>query len=367
MALLNTTKRYSPGELGGYVGGSGNAWGGKEFFAGGEKYQIIDNGDGTRGLRQLNPTKSDIESGRAVGSLTPFLVDDISKQIIELEDKLANIPGVSLSQAEMDAFLEKAIAEVEPYYNKKKAEIEQGIKEGKIRNAEDTLMLLRQVNTDVTNTLSKYDIDQAQSEEEFINTMSEITSARDENLETKRFEWKSRLDNAKQDLVSKDIYDSGIGRKEVNDLQTRQQQELSSINRIADESVTKEQTAQKFNLERISLARKAVADDRKRRIGDETQSAELENKARADIGLGTNDPLASDAELLYNRDARGITPRSPEDITNLEEERRKAVESRKLSLQQEELDIRKSQEEAQRKAIQSEIASRQRQMNSLRY
>lgn len=364
MAVLNTSKEYSPGELGQYVGGAGEAWNGKEFFVGGEKYRIEDAGNGNRRVRQMNPTRQDIESGRAMGDLTPFLVNEISNQIIELENKLASIPGVSLSPEEMDAFLEKAITQVEPYYNQKKSEIEQGIKEGKIRTAEDTLILIRQVTDDVRTNLAKYDIDQAESEEDFINRMAEITSIQGENLETKQFEWRNRLDTAKQDLVKSQTYSSGIGIKQVNELEARKQQEIDAVNRAAETAKTETETAKKFSLERITLARQAVTDERKRRIGDESQTAALEAQSRAELGLSADDPLASESDIYNSRAQRNTTVQSPEALTDLEEERRRAVESRKLSLQEEELDIRKTEEEKQRQAIQSQIAAKQRQMQS---
>lgn len=365
MAILNTSKEYSPGELGQYVGGAQEAWNGKEFFVGGEKYRIQDVGNGNRRVVQMNPTKQDIESGKAVGDLTPFLVDEISNQIIELENKLASIPGVSLTQEEMDAFLEKAIDQVEPYYNQKKSEIEKGIKEGTIRNAEDTLMLLRTVKSDVAQNLAKYDIDQAQNEEEFVNRMAEITAIKGENLDSKKFEWLNRLDTAKKDLVQNGIYDSGIGMKEISNLEARKRQELDSVNRAADTAKTETETANKFSLERIALARQAVTDERKRRIGDESQSAALEAKAKTDLGLTGDQQIGSEADIAYARAQRNTPVYSPQDLTTLEEEKRKAIESRKLSLQQEELDIRKTEEERQRQAIQAQIASKQRQMQNL--
>lgn len=45
---IDTNKEYNPGDLAGYAGGSGETWGGKEFFIGDTKYRINDTGHGTR-------------------------------------------------------------------------------------------------------------------------------------------------------------------------------------------------------------------------------------------------------------------------------------------------------------------------------
>src|SRR3990167_9336462 len=54
------------------------------------------------------------------------LVDQITSQLIELEDKLAKIPNVTFTTEELDSFMNKALDEITPYYNTKKAEIDKG-------------------------------------------------------------------------------------------------------------------------------------------------------------------------------------------------------------------------------------------------
>lgn len=261
---LDTNKQYSPNDLAKYVGSANDAWNGKEFFVDGEKYKIIDNGNGSRRVQKLNPTAGDIKSGQAFGGNTKqILVNEISKQLIELEDRLGQIPNVTFTTEELDAFMNKAIAEITPYYDKKKEEIEKGIKEGKIQTAEDTLALIERVKMDVQNNFAKYDIDQAQTEEEFINRLADITASSNEATDTKRFEWKQRLQDARIGQVQKNIFTSGVGQKQITDLETRKQQELKAIERQTGQALTETNTTKKFSLDRIALARQAITDERK--------------------------------------------------------------------------------------------------------
>ena len=365
MALLNTSRSYSPGELAGYAGGQGETWDQKEFFFGGEKYKIRDNGNGTRRLEQMQPTKNDIQSGKAVGDLKPFLIDEISNQLIELEDKLNKIPGVSLTQEEQDSFLKKALDQITPYFEQKKSEIEKGIREGFIRTAEDTLALIQQVKNEVKNSFQKYDIDQAQTEDEFVAKMADITSAEGEAVESKVYEWQQRMQEAKMNLGKKGILSSGIGMKQLSELEKRQQAEKEAIARRAEQAKTEATTVKKFSLDRVALARQQITDERKRRIGEPTQTAEMEAKAREAAGLAPDQNL-SETDILNNRQARNTKVYDPTALNSLEEERRTALESRKLSLQTEEIDRRTAQEKAQRDAINAQMAAKQRELQNVR-
>ena len=362
---LDTNKQYSPNDLAKYVGSANDAWNGKEFFVDGEKYKIIDNGNGSRRVQKLNPTAGDIKSGQAFGGNTKqILVNEISKQLIELEDRLGQIPNVTFTTEELDAFMNKAIAEITPYYDKKKEEIEKGIKEGKIQTAEDTLALIERVKMDVQNNFAKYDIDQAQTEEEFINRLADITASSNEATDTKRFEWKQRLQDARIGQVQKNIFTSGVGQKQITDLETRKQQELKAIERQTGQALTETNTTKKFSLDRIALARQAITDERKRRIGEPTQTDALEAQARADIGLTADQQIGSEADIAYNRAQRNTKVYDPTALSSLEEERRAALEKTNLDIKQNEEDIRNSEYEAQRKKILAEQSRKQLELNS---
>jgi len=88
-----------------------------------------------------------------IGGPTGVIKQEIIDQIVELDRELATLGSVGLTQAEKDAFLQKAIDRVSGYYDNKVAEIEAGVREGKLRTAEDVLMYTREVGNEVRETL----------------------------------------------------------------------------------------------------------------------------------------------------------------------------------------------------------------------
>ena len=292
------------------------------------------------------------------------LIDEISDAIIELENQLNDIPGVSLSQEEMDSFLEKAIEQVTPYYDTKKAEIEAGIKEGKTQAAEDILTDIRNIKAEVGEALQSLDISKAETEEEFVNTLADITSSRDEDIASKRFEWGERIKDAKQGQVETGVLTSGIGRKDIGNLESRQQAEQQAVERSAGAEETSLETGQKFDLERIALARQTVQRQREQQLGTASQEAETTSGALGTLGLSDMGQLPSETELARQRAERNTSVYRPEALTDLGEEKSRAVESRKLSLQGEELSARQQREQAERNKIQSQISKKKTQLST---
>jgi len=292
------------------------------------------------------------------------LVDEISNAVIELEDQLNNIPGVSLSQEEMDTFLQKAIDQVTPYYDTKKAEIETGIKEGKTQVAEDVLTDIRRIRDEVRTNLQSLDINQAETEEDFINTLADITASKEEDVASKRFEWGERIKVAKQGQVESGILTSGIGRKEVGNLESRQQAEQQAVERSAGVKETSLQTGQKFDLERIALARQAVAQQRERQLGTASQEASTTTGALGTLGMTDINQLPSETELARQRAERNVQVYRPSALTDLGEEKSRSIESRKLTLQGEELAAKQQQEQAQRNKIYSDISKKKTQLST---
>ncbi|MCR4330015.1 MAG: hypothetical protein NUV65_05745 [Candidatus Roizmanbacteria bacterium] len=283
------------------------------------------------------------------------LLDEVSNTIIELEDKLFSL-GVSISQEEADAFLQKAIEQVTPYYETKKTEIEAGIKEGNVQAAENVLVDIRRIKEEIGTTLQKLDIDQAQTEEEFVNTLANITSTKDEDIATKQYTWGERIKELKQTQVQTGVLTSGIGKQEVGGFQDRQQAELASVERSAGAAQTRLETGQKFDIERIALARKTVQTQRERQLGTQTQEDATTSGALGTLGLTGMDQLGSEAELQRQRAERNTQIYKPTALTDLGEEKSQAIESRKLTLQGETLDAKQQQEAAQRSKILSEIS-----------
>ena len=295
------------------------------------------------------------------------LIDETVRIINELEDKLNEIPEVSLSQEELDGFLQKAIEAVRPYYDQKRSEIEAGIKEGKIQDAEGMLKFMRDTKTEISGLLQKYDIKRAETEEDFINTLADITSSRDEDLVMHRDDWRSRIDTAKQNLTQKGTLTSGIGQKDIKQLSSRQQMEEEGITRRYGQSEIEAGTEKKFELDKIQLARQQAEARRLNTIGTPEQQADANAKIRETMGLDPEAPLPTDLEMEQSRSLRNITVSKPEALTDLTERHNIARESKRLTLQQEEEDLKQREYDAQRKKILAEQTKKERELQVLQF
>lgn len=289
-------------------------------------------------------------------SATDQLTQSVSNTINSLWDQWNQAGAPSLTDAEMTNFLNKAIEQVTPYYDKKKVEIEKGIKEGKIQSMEDILLNIRDVEENTKQLLANYDISQAQTTEELANKLADITASKGEDLTLKADDWKNRIEQNKMAQVKGDTLTSGVGRKQIQDLLARQATEQGIVERKAGVETTVAQTGAKYDLQRVALARQNAEQERVNKIGTPSQKAELEAKAAAELGLTDPSQLGSSAEVLRARADRNITTYKPGALTTSEEERKKAIESRKLQLQNEELAARTAKEAAQRQSIQAKIS-----------
>lgn len=89
-------------------------------------------------------------------------------------------------------------------------------------------------------------------------------------------------------------------------------------------------------------------------IGSPEQEAATTASALTTAGLPSLEALPSKAQIQLQRGLNPTTLYKPEALTDIEEQRKQAVESRKLALQQEELDIRAVRREAERQRAQLE-------------
>ncbi len=297
------------------------------------------------------------------------MVEDISNVISELEHKLNQIPGVSLTDAEMEGFLQKAIEQVTPYYNKKRTEIEKGIAEGKIRDAEDLLSKIRDVETNTYSLLAKYDIEQVDTEEKLTDTLANITAKKAEDLEYHRMNWQERIREGKQTQVQTGILTSGIGKQRIEEMLEKAELEKGSIERTTGVQEQEAQRTAKYDLERVKLARETAQKQREAAIGKPEETAATAEKLRGTlregyplVGETYAEGLSSETELLARRALRNISVYRPEALTEMEEERKRATESRKQEFQEAELTIREQEEKRQRQLIESQIAAKQRQL-----
>ena len=88
-----------------------------------------------------------------------------------------------------------------------------------------------------------------------------------------------------------------------------------------------------------------VEKQRLRKYGTEEDAAALEADLKARAGITGDD--YSQIGILNERAKRNITAYKPEALTETEEEKKRAIESRKLQLQEEELAARKKSQASQ--------------------
>ncbi|MFA5036128.1 MAG: hypothetical protein WC479_03035 [Candidatus Izemoplasmatales bacterium] len=265
--------------------------------------------------------------------------DAILSELIRIDDEI-NKNAPYLTDQEKEIFLSKAVELVTPYYDKKKAEIEAGIKEGKTQDMENLLLNIRDIEENTKNLLAEFDITTAQTNEELANKLADITSTKDEDLTLKADDWRQRIEQKKTSQIQGDTLTSGVGRKQIQDLFARQATEQQIIQRKAGVQTTVAQTSAKYTLEQTALARQNAEQARVNKIGTPAQKAELEAKAKAELGL-TGD-LPSSAEVLRARTERNITTQgmTPGALVESEEKRNQAIESKKLTLEENERNAR---------------------------
>lgn len=290
------------------------------------------------------------------------LINDITKIINDLEDKLATLPNVVLSQAELDAFLQKAIAEIKPWYEQRLTEVQAGIKEGQIRNAEDMLKFMRNTEAEISKLLAKYDIDQAKTEEDFINQMADITASRDEDIALKRDDWRMRLEDARLGQTKTGILTSGVGQKRLEDLKARQEMEEQNLLRQYGSQQTKVEIAKKYDLQNIQLARQQAEAERLNKIGTPEQQEVARAQLRQTLGIAEGQAEPSDLEMAQRRASNDITVYKPEELNRLAEERAIREESRFGEMRVNEEEQLRLQREEQRRYLEAEKAKKQREL-----
>ena len=289
------------------------------------------------------------------------IVQEITQQIIDLDRQYDELGSVGLTEEEKNNFLEKAIEQVQPYYDRKVQEIEAGIQEGNIRTAEDVLLFTRDVQNQVTETLSNLDLRQAETEEEFLNRLADITSSKSEDTQAKREEWRFRLENTRLDQIQRGIFSSGIGRKKREEQQALGQMELQTIaDRYGREQLQTE-TARKYDIDQIRLARESAERERQARIGAPATQQALDTLGLSDISQLGPKTAIEQARLAPQRNVDIYKPGS---LLDLEEERRKAVVSRKLDSQAEELALRDEERNIQRQKILADKAAAQSRLSA---
>ena len=279
----------------------------------------------------------------SIGGESAPVQQAIQKEIIALDRQLEELsPYLSLSDEEKQAFLDKAIAEVTPYYDSIKGEIEAGIQEGKVRTAEDMLSTIREVGETTKNLLARYDLTQAETEEEFLDNIADLTSTTEEDLAYKKQDFRQRLEDVKFSQIQQGTLTSGIGKKKVGEEQELQTLEEQALTRRAETKETEFERERKYDLEAVQLARQDAEQRRVRLLGTPEEAAATEAAARETAGF-TGAGLPGETEITRLREERGISTRAPSELTALSRERRYGEEATAQELQADEL-ARKKQE-----------------------
>lgn len=288
------------------------------------------------------------------------LIRTISNEVIGLDRQIEELtPYLSLTDEEKQAFLNKAIEQITPYYDRKMSEYEASIKEGKVRTAENILTEIRTVEEETKVELESYDLRTAQTEEEFLNRIADVTSTKEESLDVKREDYRQRLENMKLDQIQRGTLTSGIGAKKRAEQERAKQMEESIIERQAQADVTGAETSKQYTLESVALARKAAEEQRIRKIGTPSEVASTTAQALQTTGLTDISQLQSPEELARQRTERGIQPLYDQTaLPELQAQKQKAGISTQQELQADELARREQEYGLQVKKIEAERAKK---------
>lgn len=301
----------------------------------------------------------------AMTSLPEYeIIQNLQTRLVELDRQIDELtPYLSLTDEEKQAFMDKAIADIEPWYQEKVGQINQSVQEGKVRTAEDTLLMMREINQETDNLLAKYDLTTAETEEEFLDRISALTTNYGDDLQAKRLDWTQRLENVKLNQIQQGIFSSGIGKKERALQEQMKENEFGSLQNKYQQQQTELERNKKYDLEQVQLARQSAEQNRIRQIGAPADAEALANSARNTIG----GDVGSYADVMAQRNERGITPMySGQDVAlrNLEEDKGTRVLSRAGEYQSDELAAREAEYGASIDKILAEQAKKQKQLQS---
>lgn len=302
----------------------------------------------------------------SIGGAAAPIIEKITNEIIAIDRQLDEMAGpLSLTDEEKNAFLQKAIDEVTPYFEKKRAELEAGLEEGRVRTAEDILDTIRDVELDTNQLLAKYDLSTAQTEEEFVERMGALTSNTENEILQKTDDWRQRLEGLKFNQIRRGVFTSGFAKKERAQQQARKELELQNIQQRSQQQAQALETGKKYDLEQIQLAREAARNRRISTIGTPEERQRTEEEALGTLGYGNISQLPSDIEIERQRTERGVSPIYNKNVLDdLSEERRKAELSRAGELESDELAIRDAAYDRQREKILAQRASKARSLAS---
>ncbi len=304
----------------------------------------------------------------AMGGASYPIIESISKEMVALDRQIDELtPYLSLTDEEKQAFLDRALQEITPYYDRKKSELEASLEEGKVRTAEDILLDMRTVEEETHAQLQRFDLSQAETEEDFLEKLADLTSTTQETLDMKRQDYKQRLEVMKANQVQQGILTSGVGRKAREEQERQRVMEEASIQRQATDQQTGMETAKAYTLEQIQLARQSAEAERARKIGGTTEADYTRSQAMGTLGITDYSQLGSAEEVARKRTERGISPTyDSTSLMDLEAEKEKARQATAQELQADELARRDQSYGATIRKIQADRAAKAAKLSALR-
>jgi hypothetical protein len=307
-------------------------------------------------------------NGGVAGLITKKFKDSITKQIVEIDRQLDSFGVVGLTQEEKDTFLQKAIADIQPYYDSETEKIQQGLREGRIQSAEDALTTIRTVEEQTANTLAKYDLSTSQTEEELIQRLGDITSTANEDVQMKTMQWRDRIESTKLNQIQQGSFQTGMDAQKRQELATQQQLDIGQTERKAQVAATAEQTNAKYTLQGIQLARESAQQLRERQIGAPAQTEAQKQAALGTLGYTDMSQLPNATALEAQRNARGYTPISQaqgtEKLANLAQQKTVDTLSTQQEFEKQRLAEQQATIDAQKKKLLSEKASKSLQLGN---
>jgi hypothetical protein len=304
----------------------------------------------------------------SIGGASAPLIESISKQMVEYDRQIEELtPYLSLTDEEKQAFLDKAIEQITPYYDNKKKELEASLQEGKVRTAEDILTNIKKIDEETRVQLENFDLSKAETEEDFLNKIGELTTNKGQDIAAKTEDYRQRMENLKANQIQGGTLTSGIGAAKRAEQDKLKAMELTDLENQYSQTQTATETAKKYTIDQIALARRSAEEARVRAIGGVTEAGLTQEAAQSTLGINDLSQLKSPEEMARQRAERATNPLYDKTaLTDLEGERLKARESTAQELQANELAVRNQTYGLQRDKILAERAKKAAQITALR-
>jgi len=268
---------------------------------------------------QEQPSTSDVDS-QLEDAIASIVEDYVSRQ-----DEVMNNMGLTLTEGEVAEIERNALEFTKPFFEKEKKNLLTSIKNDEIKNAEDLLFTIKTDIADFGYQLKNISLEDSQSEEEFANTLADITGEKQYAIKEAQQTWMEKIRDLKQTQVEKGVLTGGRGKERVSQMETRRQRQLDEIRRMAQQRETTAQTKRKFDKGFTKLAREKVEEERRLTVGTPEQQQTAITGARETLGLTGSAEIAPRRQTLSgraNRERAQFEKEKLQELTQKQEERR---------------------------------------------